>query len=136
DLAHERVNIRVRNTSAMTFSFFFSMGLVLLFGGRKVMAGEISVGTLATFLTFMTILQMPVRQIGLMVNSFARASTCGSRLFGLLDMEVTIKDAPDAKPLEIENGTLRFEDVSFAYPIAAERPILRNVSFEARKGDP
>jgi len=135
DLAHERVNIRVRNTSAMTFSFFFSMGLVLLFGGRKVMAGEISVGTLATFLTFMTILQMPVRQIGLMVNSFARASTCGSRLFGLLDMEVAIKDAPDAKPLEIENGTLRFEDVSFAYPMAAERPILRNVSFEARKGE-
>src|SRR5690606_99096 len=72
ELAHERVDIRVRNTSAMTFSFFFAMGLVLLFGGRKVMAGEISVGTLATFLTFMTILQMPVRQIGLMVNSFAR----------------------------------------------------------------
>jgi len=135
ELAHERVNIRVRNTSAMTFSFFFAMGLVLLFGGRKVMAGEISVGTLATFLTFMTILQMPVRQIGLMVNSFARASTCGSRLFGLLDMDVAIKDAPDAKPLEITDGTLRFENVSFAYPSAETRPILRNVSFEARKGE-
>ncbi len=46
-----------------------------------------SVGTLAPFLTFMTILQMPVRQLGLMVNSFARASTCGTRLFDLLDLE-------------------------------------------------
>jgi ATP-binding cassette, subfamily B, multidrug efflux pump len=135
ELAHARVGIRVRNTSAMTFSFFFSMGLVLLFGGNKVIAGEISVGTLAAFLTFMTILQMPVRQIGLMVNAFARASTCGSRLFGLLDMEIAVRDAPDARPLEITEGTLRFENVTFAYPGSEERPILRNVSFEARKGE-
>jgi len=135
ELAHERVGLRVRNTSAMTFSFFLAMGLVLLVGGNKVIAGEISVGRLTTFLTFMTILQMPVRQIGLMVNSFARASTCGSRLFGLLDLDVAIKDAPDAKPLEITGGTLRFENVSFAYPGAEERPILRNISFEARKGE-
>ena len=40
---------------------------------------------------------MPVRQLGLMVNSFARASTCGTRLFALLDLDIDIKDAPDAK---------------------------------------
>jgi ATP-binding cassette subfamily B multidrug efflux pump len=134
-LAHQRVGVRVRNTSAMTFSFFIAMGLVLWVGGNKVIAGEISVGTLASFLTFMTILQMPVRQLGLMVNSFARASTCGSRLFALLDLDIAIKDAPDAKPLEITEGTLRFDDVSFAYPGAPDRPVLRNVSFEARKGE-
>ena len=94
DLAKQRVDIRVSNTSAMNFSFFAAMGLVLWFGGEKVIAGEISVGTLAQFLTFMTILQMPVRQLGLMVNSFARASTCGTRLFALLDLEIDIKDAP------------------------------------------
>lgn len=119
----------------MTFSFFFAMGLVLWIGGNKVIAGEISIGTLATFLTFMTILQMPVRQIGLMVNAFARASTCGSRLFGLLDLDISIKDAPDAKPLEISEGTLRFNNVSFAYPAAENRSILRNISFEARRGE-
>ncbi len=134
-LAHERVGIRVRNTSAMTFSFFLSMGLVLWFGGTKVMAGEISVGTLASFLTFMTILQMPVRQLGLMVNSFARASTCGSRLFGLLDLDIAVKDAPDAKPLVIGEGTLRFEDVDFAYPGNEARPVLKGVSFTGRRGE-
>ncbi|MCZ4093342.1 ABC transporter ATP-binding protein [Sinorhizobium psoraleae] len=135
ELAHERVGIRVRNTSAMTFSFFVAMGLVLLVGGAKVGAGEMSVGQLTTFLTFTTILQMPVRQIGLMVNAFARASTCGSRLFGLLDLDIAIKDAPDAQPLTITDGTLRFENVSFAYPAAGSRPILNDVSFEARKGE-
>ena len=70
------------------------MGLVLWFGGQKVIAGEITVGTLAEFLTFMTILQMPVRQLGLMVNSFARASTCGKRVFDLSICRSTSPTSP------------------------------------------
>ena len=42
----------------------------------------------------MTILQMPVRQLGLLVNSFSRASTCGGRIFGFLDLDVEIADRP------------------------------------------
>jgi ATP-binding cassette subfamily B multidrug efflux pump len=135
ELAHERVGIRVRNTSAMTLSFFAAMGLVLWFGGQKVIAGEITVGTLATFLTFMTILQMPVRQLGMMVNAFARASTCGGRLFGLLDTEIAIADKPGATPLEVSEGTLRFEKVRFAYPAQPDRDVLKDISFEAKKGE-
>ncbi|TDW33485.1 ATP-binding cassette subfamily B protein [Rhizobium azibense] len=134
-LAHQRVGIRVANTSAMTFSFFAAMGLVLWVGGEKVMAGDITVGTLASFLTFMTILQMPVRQLGLMVNAFARASTCGTRLFNLLDMEIAIRNIPDAKELKVSEGTLRFENVAFAYPSSDLQQVLHGVSFEARRGE-
>lgn len=134
DLANERVDIRVGNTSAMNFSFLAAMGLVLWFGGQKVMAGQISVGTLAQFLTFMTILQMPVRQLGLMVNSFARASTCGTRLFELLDTELDIKDAPGARDLVVTEGVLRFDDVGFRYGGSGGRPTLSGISFEARPG--
>ncbi|WP_436250932.1 ABC transporter ATP-binding protein [Mesorhizobium amorphae] len=134
DLATERVDIRVSNTSAMNFSFLAAMGLVLWFGGQKVIAGQISVGTLAQFLTFMTILQMPVRQLGLMVNSFARASTCGTRLFELLDAELDIEDAPDAKDLVVTDGVLRFDNVGFRYT-GAGRPTLSGISFEARSGE-
>ena len=135
ELAHKRVGIRVGNTSAMTLSFFAAMGLVLWVGGNKVIAGEITVGTLTSFLTFMTILQMPVRQLGLMVNSYARASTCGTRLFALLDLDIAVKDAPGAKDLNISQGVLRFEDVGFAYPQVAGRPVLQHLSFEARRGE-
>lgn len=135
ELAHERVQIRVKNTAAMTFSFLAAMGLVLWVGAGKVAAGEITVGTLASFLTFMTILQMPVRQLGMLVNSFARTATCGARLFALLDLELAIKDAPDAKPLHITDGTLRFENVDFAYPGARDKRRLSQVSFTARRGE-
>ena len=132
-LSHDRVHIRVRNTSMMTFSFFAAMGLVLWFGGNKVIAGEMTVGTLASFLTFMTILQMPVRQLGLMVNSFARASTCGERFYAFLDQPLDIADAPGVAELKVTEGTLRFEDVHFTYP-GANHPTLDGITFEAKAG--
>ena len=133
-LARRRVGLRVNNTAAMNFSFFIAMGLVLWVGGGKVTAGQLSVGTLATFLTFMTILQTPVRQLGLMVNSFARASTCGARLFALLDRDPEIADAPEARPLRLADGELRFENVSFRYP-GDTADTLSDVTFTARRGD-
>lgn len=133
-LAHERVDIRVRNTSAMTFSFLIAMGLVLWVGSGKVVAGDITVGTLTSFLTFMTILQMPVRQLGMLVNSFARTATCGERIFAMLDLELAIADAPDAAPLVVTDGVLRFDNVGFTYP-GADKPALQGLSFEARRGE-
>lgn len=135
ELAHDRVRIRVRNTSAMTLSFLMAMGLVLWVGAGKVAAGDITVGTLASFLTFMTILQMPVRQLGMLVNSFARTATCGGRLFALLDLEPAIEDGPGAQPLRITEGVLRFEDVDFTYPGARDARALSGLSFTARRGE-
>jgi ATP-binding cassette subfamily B protein len=133
-LSDERIRTRVSSTSAMTFAYFGAMALVLWVGGTRVMAGTMTIGTLAEFLTFMTILQAPVRQLGLLVNSVARASTCGARLFAVLDMEPAIQDRPGAKPLAIRDGLVRFEDVSFAYGGPGSPPALRGVSFEVGRG--
>lgn len=133
-LAAHRIRVRVSSTTAMNFAFFIAMGLVLWFGGRQVIDGEMTVGTLTEFLTFMTILQQPVRQLGMVVNSFARASTCGARLFAVLDLDPPIRDADDAKALEITDGTLKFEDVSFSYRGEDAPPVLNGVSFEVRRG--
>jgi ATP-binding cassette, subfamily B, multidrug efflux pump len=135
DLAHERVDLRVNSTAAITLSFLLAMGAVLLVGGIKVRTGEMTVGTLTAFLTFMTILQMPVRQLGMLVNSIARTSTCGARVFGLLDLEPSVADVPGARDLRIDGPVLRFEDVGFAYPSARDTPVLRNLSFTARRGE-
>ncbi|WP_297614534.1 ABC transporter ATP-binding protein [uncultured Roseicyclus sp.] len=135
DLAHERVDLRVNSTAAMTLSFLLAMGAVLLVGGIKVRTGEMTVGTLTAFLTFMTILQMPVRQLGMLVNSIARTSTCGARVFGLLDLEPSVADVPGARDLRIDGPVLRFEDVGFAYPSARDTPVLRNLSFTAGRGE-
>jgi ATP-binding cassette, subfamily B, multidrug efflux pump len=135
DLSHERVDLRVGATTGMTLSYLGAMALVLLIGGMKVQAGEITLGTLAAFLTFMTILQMPVRQLGMLVNSFARTSTCGARVFALLDLEPAVRDAPGAPELEVPTGHLRFQDVTFSYPSAPDTPVLNGITFDARRGE-
>ena len=135
ELAHERVDIRVRSTGIMTLSFLAALGLVLWVGGGKVAAGQMSVGTLTQFLTFMTILQMPVRQLGLLVNSFARTSTCGARVFAFLDLEPAIADAAGACDLVLTGAELRFDNVDFAYPGAPEAKVLTGLSFTARRGE-
>ena len=134
-IAHRRIGVFVKNTTTMTFAYFVSMGLVLWVGGEKVMAEELTIGELASFLAFMAILQMPVRQIAFTVNAVARTSTCGGRLFEVLDLEPEIRDRPDARDLEIREGTVRFENVSFRYRKEGKGPpVLRDVSFEVRPG--
>ena len=134
-IAHRRIGVFVKSTTTMTFAYFVSMGLVLWVGGEKVMAEELTIGELASFLAFMAILQMPVRQIAWTVNAVARTSTCGGRLFEVLDLEPEIRDRPDARDLEIREGTVRFENVSFRYRKEGKGPpVLRNVSFEVRPG--
>lgn len=134
-MARERAGLFVKNITQMTYIYYLSMGLTLWIGGEKVIAGEISLGVLAEALAFMLILQMPVRQIGWMINSIARASTCGGRLFRIIDLTPTIVDAPDAKPLEMSEGVVRLEGVCFRYPAwTDDSRTLTDIDLEVRPG--
>ena len=133
-LADRRIKARVASTSTMTFAYYVAMGLVLWIGGLRVLDGAMTVGKLTEFLAFMTILQLPVRQLGMVVNAFARASICGARLFAVLDLEPDIAERDGARPIELPQGTIRFEDVSFAYGGDGAPPVLHGVSFKLGRG--
>ncbi len=129
-----RIDLRYRNGAAMSLAYYTAMGLVLWVGGSKVIEGALSVGTLAEFLTFMAILQQPVRQIGMIVNSAARGSISGARVFEVLDLEPAIRDQPGAQALAITQGVLRFEHVDFSYRSDGVPLVLRDVTFEVGPG--
>jgi ATP-binding cassette, subfamily B, multidrug efflux pump len=132
-MSNHRIVVRTRAVSSMTFAFYLSMGLVLWIGGHRVIEGRISVGHLTQFLTFMTILQLPVRQIIMIINTAARAVASGTRLFEILDREPSIRDGRDASELVITNGVLKFEAVSFAYE-KGHGVAINDISFELRPG--
>lgn len=134
-LANERIATRTGAVSLMTLAFYLAMALVLGVGGHRVMAGRMTVGHLTEFLTFMTILQAPVRQIMMVVNTLARAVSSGSRLFEILDRDSTVQEAAAAPDLVPGEGTLRFEDVGFRYGSDPAAPaVLSGISFEVAKG--
>ena len=130
-LANVQVGIRASNISLMSVAFMLSMAGVLWVGGLRVIDGELTPGELTQFLAFMSILLQPVRQIGMMINGFARGSATGGRLFQVLDIDPDIQDKPDAKDLDITNGTLEFHNVSFGYE---EDHTLNGVSFKVEPG--
>jgi ATP-binding cassette subfamily B protein len=133
-MANERITIRSGSVSTMTFAFYVAMALVLWVGGRRVLDGTMTIGHLTTFLTFMTILQQPVRQVMMVVNTLARAVSSGSRLFEILDRPAAIDDAPGTPALR-PGGSLCFEQVSFGFEKGnPSSRILSDISFEVAPG--
>ncbi|WP_297691697.1 ABC transporter ATP-binding protein [Phenylobacterium sp.] len=131
--AFKRITLRYRGVSAMQVSFYGSMALLLWIGGGKVAAGRMTPGRLTEFLGYMTLLQAPIRQVAMIFNSMARATSSGGRVFEVLDLKPEIADRPEAKPLAPTEGTLRFEHVDFRYA-PTSKPILTDLSFEVRAG--
>lgn len=134
-LSNARITHRMRAISHMVTTYHLAMGAVLWLGTTRIAAGTLSVGALTEVLTFMTLLQMPVRQVGMIVNASARAVSSGARLFEVLDREPAIVDAPGAIALTHARGELRFERVSFAYATEqGPREALHDISFSLKPG--
>jgi ATP-binding cassette subfamily B protein len=131
--SYKRITLRFRAVSIMQVSFYASMAGLLWYGGHKVAAGAMSAGRLTEFLTYMTLLQSPIRQIAMIFAAAARATTSGQRLFEILDLKPEVADAPDARPLKIAEGTLRFDRVDFRYDPKAPL-VLKDISFEVKAG--
>jgi ATP-binding cassette subfamily B protein len=131
---YKRITLRFAGVSAMQLAFYSSMGALLWYGGSRVLAGTMTVGRLTEFVTYMTLLQAPIRQIAMIFNSMARATSSGGRLFEVLDLPPEIDDAPEARPLAPREGVLRFEKVGFHYDLAGKE-ILSDISFQVRPGE-
>ena len=118
--------------SMMTFFFSIATGVILWVGGREVVADRLTAGEMAAFIMYMSILAMPVRMTGWIVNILSRASSAGQRIFDVLDAESPVQERPDAIPVGRVEGNVKFEDVSLAYDSGP--PAVRNVSFEVDSG--
>jgi ATP-binding cassette subfamily B multidrug efflux pump len=111
-------------------------GLVLWVGGRNVIAGAISLGTLIGFATYIQMLLRPIRQTGMMLNVVMQSLAAAERVFEVLDTRPDVQDDPGAHPLPPIEGRVRFEGVRFAYDGGSEgRHALFDVDLEAAPGE-
>lgn len=134
-LSNQRITLRVSSVRTVTAAFYLSMGLVMWIGGQRVVAGRMTPGTLTELVLYMLMLQMPIRQVTMVVNSAARATSSGTRLFEVLDTVPEVRDAPGAVDLKLTKGVLKFKDVGFAYdrtPGAHEQ--ISHIDFEVGPG--
>jgi len=126
-MTFRQITVRSFSISLNSFVFLISMSLVVYFGAVSVLENRITLGELTSLIAFMSILQGPVRQIGMLVNSFARASATSSRLFEVIDKEEDVKNI-EGKRFNEPVEKLEVKNLCFSY---GENQVLKNIEFEA-----
>ncbi|MCG3160895.1 MAG: putative multidrug export ATP-binding/permease protein [Acidobacteria bacterium] len=106
--------------------------VIMWLGAKYALAGRVSAGDILVFISYLHSLYQPLNSITTTASTVQNAAANANRVTEVLDTEVLVKDAPDARDIGLR-GDVRYENVSFSYEAAA--PTLRNVSFEAKAGE-
>ncbi len=102
---------------------------ILLYGGMLVIDQQLSIGELVAFTTYMGQLVSPVRFLGMVLPMIAVAGAGAERIFEILDTVPEVREEPDAPELNVHQGFVRFENVSFSY---GQHRVLQDISFEVQ----
>ena len=127
------VKVDATGTSLVGFFFLLVWAFIIWVGGHKIIDGELTIGELTQCLVYLGMLQRPVRIVGLMVNSYARAITCGLRLFEILDSKpriATIKNSNSINKIE----SLKFENVGFKYYFKSKKNDVNKINLDLKPG--
>ncbi|MDI7276881.1 MAG: ABC transporter ATP-binding protein, partial [Anaerolineae bacterium] len=116
-------------------SFVFGLGglLVWYVGGRHVLAGQITLGTLIAFISYLGMFYGPLSSLTQISQALNRFLTAAQRILEILDQEPEIVEAEKPVALPRLRGEIRFDRVSFGYD--RYNLVLRDVSFHIRPGE-
>ena len=111
----------------------FSSVAVLWFGGLRVDAGAMQIGSLTAFLSYLIQILMAVMMSTFMLMLLPRASVSADRIGEVLETEPSVVPPTDGVTELVSRSTLEFEDVGFRYP-GASHPVLSGITFTAHPG--
>ena len=132
DLSAFSVRLRAVNVPMLDLIANIGTVFIIWYGGLLVIRGQLTLGELVAFSTYLGQLVMPVRRIGMIVPAVAMAASAGERVFDILDAPSPVQDAGDAVPMPPIEGAVRFEHVHFSY--SERHSVLEDVTFEAQPG--
>jgi ABC-type multidrug transport system fused ATPase/permease subunit len=119
-------------TPLMGFLPNLGIAAVLLFGGQRVINGDLSVGHLTAFYTYVVLLSGPVRWLGMSLSMAQRAVASGNRMFEILDREPSMESPPGAPPLPEGGGRVSLQRVTLRYDGA--EPALTGIDLDVEPG--
>lgn len=116
-------------------NLFMNMGVffVWYFGGRQILGGELTLGALIAFMSYLWMLYQPLRWFGDFYSYILRAFAGAQRVFEVIDSEPEPYQKPDAVRLPKIEGHLAFESVFFGYDPG--KPVLKGVDLEVKAGE-
>ena len=106
--------------------------LVLWFGGRMVLSGELDAASLVVFIFYLGKMYKPMQEVSKMTDSYSKAAVGYERIREVLETHREVVDLPGARSAPPFKGQIGFERVSFAYE--PDRPVLRDIEFRVEPG--
>lgn len=131
-LSMKLVHNRARVDPLMEIIGGLALAAVLYLAGARIISGAMSFGDLLGMITAVAAAAPAARSLGTFNTVMNEGIAALSRVYGLLDERETVIDKPDAQRLIVNNASLRFEGVSFAY---ADAPAIKAVSFDVAPGE-
>ena len=113
------------------------IALLLLLGRDRIAHNQMTPGVFVAFITAVFSLYNPVRKFALFYNNFQQALGASSEIFKFMDLEDDVREKPRAKTLPKFSGSVRFEQVAFAYANEGEESheVLHGINLEVRRGE-
>jgi ABC-type multidrug transport system fused ATPase/permease subunit len=108
-----------------------AVGVLLWYGGRQVVNGSMSLGSLVAFYTYLMMLVYPAQVLGWLTGLAQRAIASGERVYQIVDAPLEMTQSHAARPLARAQGEVSFEKVSFSY---VDRPVLMDVDLHVPAG--
>ena len=110
----------------------FGFALAIYFAGTKGVRGDLTLGHFMGFMTAALLIYAPLKSAATLQTQLQEGMAAASRVFGIIDREIHLNEAADAKPLVLERGEIEFRNVSFAYE--PENKVLEGVSLTVPPG--
>ena len=126
---------RVWSTLFSALSLVIMLGTlsVWYFGGRDVVFGHMTPGTLMAFIAYVAMFYQPIQSLSMLLNWSSRSLTAAERVFEVLDTRPEVENRESAKPMPHITGHIEFKDVTFGYQ--RHNPALKHVSFDVEPGE-
>ncbi len=126
--------VRINDLFWPMVEFSWGIGTVITFyfGVKMINSGDISVGLLIAFTSYIGMFWRPIMNLSNLYNNFVIGMASAERIFEIMDIEPNIKEEEDAIDIDIK-GEIEFRNVSFSYD--GKRKVLDNVSFKIKPGE-
>ena len=119
----------------MQITMYASILLVLLVGGKDILAGNLMTGQLMSFISYITQILMSLMMIMMVFVTIVLSTASAKRIIEVLDETPAINDSAADETLRVENGNVEFKDVSFSYAEDHENLTLTNINLSIRSGE-
>ncbi|WP_308734758.1 ABC transporter ATP-binding protein [Humidesulfovibrio sp.] len=134
EVARKQIRATEQSSRIMEIIGSFAAGLVLWYGGTRVINGDLTSGALLSFLTSLALLYEPIKRINASNIDLQMALTGAERVFEIMDMSALVSEKGGERTLDEPFRELAFENVTFSYD-GTPRPALENLDLVVKAGE-